>query len=393
MKIMQSISLKFSCPVFFTRDLFAQQDNVLLRVLEDDPSRIMFFIDDGVVKKNKDLPGRLRRWVGLNKKRVQLASPIHIVPGGERIKNKAAETDAVLKLFKNYNMCRHSYAIVIGGGAVLDAVGFAASIAHRGLRHIRIPTTVLSQNDSGVGVKNGLNRFGIKNFLGTFAPPNAVINDSSFLETLSYRDWISGVAEAFKVGIIKDESFITYLSAHAGAIRERSLAVMEDVVKRCAQLHIEHISNSADPFERRSSRPLDFGHWAAHRLESMSRNRLRHGEAVAIGMALDLLSAWQLGMLNRRHATRVIRAMMACDLPVWDRLLLEKSSRGDLKLLTGLQEFRQHLGGKLTLAMPHGLGSMKEIHGLPDTIICRSVSELQKIVLMLPAYKAGHPGN
>lgn len=359
--------------------MFHEKNKDLLFALGGNPPRILFFIDDGVVKKNKDLPYKIKRWVDLHKTRFRPTSTIHVVPGGEQIKNSPEKIDSILRIFKEFKMCRHSYVIIIGGGAVLDAVGFAASIAHRGLRQIRIPTTVLSQNDSGIGVKNGINRFGIKNFLGTFTPPDAVINDSTFLKTLSYRDWIAGVAEAFKVGIIKDRSFIMYLRSCSDSLRKRDLSVMDVVVKRCAQLHIEHISNSDDPFERKSFRPLDFGHWAAHRLESLSLNRLRHGEAVAIGMSLDLFSAWQLGMLSRREVTMVIQAMKDCDLPIWDRQLLEKDSKGGLKVLKGLQEFREHLGGILTLTMPDGLGSMTEIHSLPDKIINRSVRELQKM--------------
>src|SRR5207342_647581 len=110
---------------------------------------------------------------------------------------------------------RHSFIAIIGGGAVLDMACFAAALAHRGIRAIRIPTTVLSQADSGVGVKNGVNLFGKKNFIGTFVPPFAVINDSRFLESLSRRDTVSGVVEAIKVALLRDPAFYRYLEVHA----------------------------------------------------------------------------------------------------------------------------------------------------------------------------------
>ena len=92
--------------------------------------------------------------------------------------------------------------VAIGGGAVLDAVGYAAATAHRGVRLIRVPTTVLSQDDSAVGVKNGINAFGKKNFVGSFAPPHAVLNDFDLLRTLQDRDWRAGISEAVKVALL-----------------------------------------------------------------------------------------------------------------------------------------------------------------------------------------------
>src|SRR5207249_11107222 len=102
----------------------------------------------------------------------------------------------LLKQMNDVGLDRQSFLVVVGGGAVLDMASFAAAIAHRGVRVVRLPTTVLSQADSGIAVKNGVNLFGKKNFVGTFVPPFAVINDAAFLESLSPRDRISGVVEA-----------------------------------------------------------------------------------------------------------------------------------------------------------------------------------------------------
>jgi 3-dehydroquinate synthase len=194
----------------------------------------------------------------------------------------------------------------IGGGAVLDMVGYAAATAHRGIRLIRVPTTVLAQNDSGVGVKNGINAFGKKNFLGTFAPPYAVLNDIDFLTTLDDRDWRSGIAEAVKVALIKDANFFEFITTNAKALARRDMDSMQHLVYRCAQLHLNHIANSGDPFEKGSSRPLDFGHWAAHKLEQLTHYNLRHGEAVAIGIALDTTYSYMAGMLSRSDWQQVL---------------------------------------------------------------------------------------
>ena len=127
---------------------------------------------------------RLRTTCERHRDVVRLAGPILIVPGGEAVKNDIRHIEEILQVIQDAGLCRHSYVLAIGGGAVLDAVGYAAATAHRGVRLVRIPTTVLAQDDSAVGVKNGINAFGKKNYLGTFAPPSAVINDFSFLPTL-----------------------------------------------------------------------------------------------------------------------------------------------------------------------------------------------------------------
>src|SRR5690606_2130347 len=161
-------------------------------------------------------------------------------------------------------ICRHSFVIAIGGGAVIDMVGYAAAIAHRGVKLIRIPTTVLSQNDSAVGVKNSINIFGKKNFLGTFAPPYAIINDHFFLTTLEQRDWISGIAEAIKVALIKDDVFFADIEKNCEKLRDREMEAMQYLIYRCAEMHMQHIAKGGEPFESGSSRQLEFGHWAAH---------------------------------------------------------------------------------------------------------------------------------
>src|SRR5204862_5030044 len=137
--------------------------------------------------------------------------PPKIVPGGERAKQSPALIAALHADLQRLGIDRQSFVVAIGGGALLDAVGYAAATAHRGVRLVRVPTTVLAQSDSGVGVKNGVNAFASKNFVGTFAPPFATVNDSSFLPTLPQRQWCGGLAEAVKVALLKDAHFLRYL--------------------------------------------------------------------------------------------------------------------------------------------------------------------------------------
>src|SRR5207342_1375288 len=170
-------------------------------------------------------------------------------PGGEKVKNLPRYVKEILRAINDGGLCRHSYVVAVGGGAVLDVAGYAAATAHRGVRLIRVPTTVLSQDDSGVGVKNGINAFGKKNYLGTFAAPFAVINDADFLTTLSDRDWRSGISEAIKAALIRDAGLFDFIEQHAVRLKQRDMGVMKDVVSRSAALHYAHIATGGDPFE------------------------------------------------------------------------------------------------------------------------------------------------
>jgi 3-dehydroquinate synthase len=310
-----------------------------------------------------------------------LAAPVLLAPGGEVIKNDWHHVADIHRLIHRGGLCRHSYVIGVGGGAVLDVVGFAAATAHRGIRLIRIPTTVLAQDDSAVGVKNGINAYGKKNYLGTFAPPHAVINDSSFLPTLHDRDWRGGIAEAIKAALIRDPEFFGYIERHAAALKARDLTVMEEVVRRSAALHLAHIAQGGDPFEQGSSRPLDYGHWAAHKLEALTEYRMRHGEAVGIGLALDTTYAHLTGALDERQWRRVIDVIQAVGLaihaPELDHHLDDQADpRG---VLSGLGEFREHLGGELTILLLSGIGRSFDCHDVDPAMMVRSIEVLRQL--------------
>ena len=288
----QSFSVRHSYPVYFTRGALRQDCSILKTVLSSSPetadARVIAVVDDGVARHHPSLMRVLVEKAQLEAGWTLVDEPL-LVPGGEDAKNDSQLIEGLYRKFEKLGLDRHAYVLCIGGGAVLDAVGFAAATTHRGLRLVRMPTTVLGQNDSGVGVKNGINRFGAKNFIGSFAPPWAVVNDYDFLSTLSDRDFRAGLAESLKVALIKDGSFFHWMQGSVEALGRREHAVVETAVERTALLHLEHISSGGDPFEAGSSRPLDFGHWAAHKLESLTKHQLRHGEAVAIGIALDTL--------------------------------------------------------------------------------------------------------
>jgi 3-dehydroquinate synthase len=268
--------------------------------------------------------------------------------------------------------------IGIGGGALLDMVGLAAATAHRGVRHVRVPTTTLAQCDSGVGVKNGINAFGKKNFIGTFTPPVAVINDFRMLASLSPRDKRAGFVEAVKVALIRDAQFFDELQRDANSLREFDLTAMQRLIHRCAELHLDHIATSGDPFEFGSARPLDFGHWSAHKLEQLSEYRIRHGEAVAIGIALDLIYSRKLGCLDSASAERAICLLETLGFDLFANELLHVDSQHALIVLDGLEEFREHLGGELTVTLLNNIGQGFEAHEMNLPIVIEAIYELKE---------------
>jgi 3-dehydroquinate synthase len=296
---------------------------------------------------------------------------VQMVPGGEPIKNDIHILERMLKVMHAADLDRRSYVVVIGGGAVLDAVGFAAAIAHRGIRLVRLPTTTLSQADSGVGVKNGVNLFQKKNWLGAFAVPWGVINDASLLDSLSDRDYVCGFSESVKVALLKRQSMFDELERVAVEIRRRDFAAAGPIIRQSAELHLEHITRGGDPFETEEARPLDFGHWSAHRLEALSSFQLRHGEAVAIGVAVDSVYSSLVHGLNAADANRILQCL--------DRLgfnLYHPAMDDTDAVFAGLEEFRQHLGGRLTLTMLRGIGRSFEVHEVDREQMCIAIGRV-----------------
>jgi 3-dehydroquinate synthase len=264
----------------------------------------------------------------------------------------------------------------MGGGALLDVAGLASATAHRGVRHIRVPTTVLGQNDSGVGVKNGINAFGKKNFIGTFAPPFAVINDFDLLATLPDRDKRAGYAEAVKVALIRDRGFFESLERDADLLAAFDADAMQRMIYRSAELHVEHIASGGDPFESGSARPLDFGHWAAHKLEQLSDYQIRHGEAVAIGLALDVIYSRNIGLLDAASTARVLELLRKLGFDLFANELTRLDAEHQPMILKGLEEFREHLGGQLTLTMLRDIGTGVEVHEIIPAKMLDALNEL-----------------
>ena len=374
---------RFTAPyefdVVFTRGVLDPANPALRQHLAgrtpDAPPRALFVLDSGLVDRRPNLAREIDRYA--DAQGVDLTDAPVVIPGGEACKNDRRWLDLVHDAIGSRGVCRRSYVVAIGGGAALDVAGFAAATAHRGVRHVRIPTTTLSQADSGVGVKNGVNASGMKNFLGSFAPPDAVLIDGGFLATLDDREWRAGIAEAVKVALLKDPDFFAWIETAAPALARRDHRSMGLMIRRSAALHLTHITAGSDPFERGPSRPLDFGHWAAHRLETLSGYEIGHGAAVAIGVALDLQYSRFAGLLEGQIAARAIVTLEAVGFDVFAPLLVGADGRVSADLLQGLDEFREHLGGELTIMLLAALGRGVEVHTMDRDLLDRAVTALR----------------
>jgi 3-dehydroquinate synthase len=379
------IPVTFKHRVVFTRDAFAPQQTDLAEILrEGGGRRAMVLIEAAVAVA---WPGLLEEVSAFFARQELDYRGAHILPGGEPVKADDSGVRETWRLIDAAHLDRHSYLLAIGGGAFLDSVGFAAATAHRGVRLVRFPTTTLSQDDSGVGVKCAINAFGKKNWIGAFAVPFAVINDFRFLHSQCEKTRRAGLIEAVKVALVKDGSFFEWIESNRLGLAELEPAVLEACVEKSALLHARHITQGGDPFETGSSRPLDFGHWAAHKLEALTGYQLSHAPAVAIGLALDTLYSVRSGLAPESLVKRVFPVLSALRFEMYHEALDWRDEFGKRRVLEGLDEFREHLGGELTVLMLQGIGRGVDIHRMDPAILAGCIDELHEIsapVVSLP---------
>ena len=378
-----NITVSFQHRIRFTRGAFAPGNRLVADLLETrGRSKVLVFVENGLREFFPQLEGEIQDYFSdLSGLRL---TGVEWLAGGEEAKRDDQVYHGAMAAIERHHIDRHSYVVVIGGGAFLDVIGFAAATGHRGVRLVRLPTTTLSQDDSGVGVKNGINAFGKKNFVGAFAVPYAVVNDFQFLHTQPELTRRAGLIEAVKVALVRDGEFFDWMEANVEGLRSLDEATLEEAVQRSAVHHAKHIAQGGDPFELGSSRPLDYGHWAAHKLEQLTDFELSHGEAVSVGVALDTLYAAKVGLLDANDAERVLKVIEGLELPVWHEALELRDSKGLRRVFNGLEEFREHLGGELTVLLLKETGVGVDVHEI-DEAIWEECAEALKRRAMSPA--------
>lgn len=370
------IPVSFKHRVCFTREAFAPGNALLGELLEEGGGRrVLVLVEESVADAWPELSRQVEDyfadlgfdWRGLT-----------VLPGGEEVKVDDALVNRVWEIIDTQHIDRHSYVITIGGGAFLDATGYAVATAHRGVRLVRFPTTTLSQDDSGVGVKCAINGFGKKNWIGAFSVPYAVVNDFQFLQSQDEGTCRDGLIEAVKVSLVKDGEFFSWIQSKVDDLAVLEQSALEECVERSALAHATHIAQGGDPFETGSSRPLDFGHWAAHKLEQLSGFSVSHAQAVSIGLALDTLYSARCGLLRECDAERVMDVLDGLGMPIWHEDIDQRDEAGRRRIHEGLEEFREHLGGELTVLLLRELGRGQDVHHLDEGLVDACLDDLKR---------------
>lgn len=265
-------------------------------------------------------------------KRSGFSSHVIVIPDGERAKSIRWLSKILDELVAN-RFERQDCLLALGGGVVGDAAGFAAAVYLRGIPFVQVPTTLVSQVDSSVGGKTGVNHPLGKNLIGAFYQPKLVLIDPLSLRTLPSREWVAGLAEVIKYGMIADRAFFEYLEGNLEGLRTQDEDVVSQVIRRCCEIKAEVVADDERESGRR--RILNYGHTVGHVLEAMGKYRKWiHGEAVGIGMAQEASIGNFLGMCGKgvveRQRTLIQEVGLPIDLPgmtfsdLWDSMLHDK---------------------------------------------------------------------
>lgn len=269
------------------------------------------------------------------------------IPAGEEY--KTLETVAMLwRSFLKAGLDRRSTVIALGGGVVSDLAGFAAATFMRGVAWLCLPTTLLAMADASLGGKTGFDLSEGKNLVGAFHPPRLVLADATTLDTLPEVELRAGLAEVVKHGVIADPGLFDLCAAGYESAR----ANLPEIVRRAMLVKIKVIE--ADPFESGERASLNFGHTVGHALEAVSGYRLRHGEAVAIGMVVEARLAERLGLAEKGLAARLEAALDALGLPVVIPPDLERQA-----ILDALRYDKKKAGGVVRFALPRAIGQVQ----------------------------------
>lgn len=275
-----------------------------------------------------------------------------------------------------HGLNRRGLLLGFGGGVCLDLVTMAASLIRRGIGHLRVPTTLIGQIDAGIGLKGAVNFCGKKSFIGCFHPPEQVLIDPAFLQSLPQRHLSAGTAEALKMGIVRDPALFELLERFAPTLVASRFAApagpARELLRRAIFAMLDELRKN--PYEDQGyERLVDFGHTFSPVLESALGFDIQHGEAVAVDMALSAAIADSLGLLAPGDCGAILRALKCASLPVY-------SPRLDLPLCReGLIEASRHRGGAMNLVVPTAIGSsvfLKHREDLPDSLLEGALSRL-----------------
>ncbi|MBD3674176.1 MAG: 3-dehydroquinate synthase [Planctomycetaceae bacterium] len=267
----------------------------------------------------------------------------------------------------NMQADRQTLVVAVGGGVIGDAAGFLAATYARGIPFVQVPTSLLAMVDSSVGGKVGVNLPQAKNLVGAFHQPLGVLIDIETLKTLPEREYISGLAEVIKYGVILDESFFQYLEENIEGLNARESSVMKQVIARSCRLKADVVEQ--DEYERTGLRAvLNYGHTFAHAFEALAGyGELLHGEAVSIGMVYASRLAEKMGRIGAEETKRQVNLLKAVGLPVE---LPESFQFSADDILKKMLLDKKTVGGKLRFILPTKIGNVETVKNVPDSTVC-----------------------
>ncbi|MER0443980.1 sedoheptulose 7-phosphate cyclase [Streptomyces sp. Edi4] len=358
--------------VDLTADVFGPRNALLADRLEG--RRVVAFVSPTVERL---YGGRLRAYLGAH---ATGRWTLHVIPTGEHHKTLGA-AEHICALAKSDGLDRHGVMLAVGGGIVADVVGFAASMYARGVRYIKVNTTLVGQVDVGVGVKTGVNALQTKNMFGAYHPAHASLNDPAFLATLADRQIRCGLAEIVKMAVILDGDLFRTLEEHpdafrrpgANGVRDRARVDLETYILRTSmRLMMEELCPNLQ--EHDLARLVDFGHTFSPLVETAGGHRLQHGEAVAVDMALSAHVARLLGLADDETCERIVGLLRRIGLPVFD----PRTCTPEL-MTQALRASWQRRGRKLHLVVPTAIGKaafVAELEDVPTDVLEAALASL-----------------
>jgi 3-dehydroquinate synthase len=286
------------------------------------------------------------------------------LPGGEVAKN-LQEWQRILDILLQHKYERSCTLIALGGGVVGDVTGFAAACYQRGVNYIQIPTTLMSQVDSSIGGKTAVNHAQGKNLIGAFHQPQCVIADVDVLQTLPQHELVAGLAEVIKYGLIADINFFVWLENNISSLLQRDTESLLHAITLSAAIKADIVSQDEKEHGRRSL--LNLGHTFGHALETACAYQgLRHGEAVALGIAMAAELSHLLNNIDSHERDRIMRVLQACNLINTGRALPLPT-----EMLQLMQHDKKVQNGKLNLILLKKIGEAEKTAAVDEAkIIC-----------------------
>jgi 3-dehydroquinate synthase len=351
------LSTRAGFAVRFSRDCLSPANSDLADLLRGgEPfrrQRVLFLIDAGLAAVQPRVAEHASAYLAAHKANLVSAGAPILIEGGENVKNRPEVCDWLRARFYGAGLDARSHVVVVGGGAVLDAVGFAAATLRRAPRVTRVPTTLLAQASGALSPRCAVNALGRKDALCAFQAPFGVLLDAKWLGSLSDREKRAGLAEITRTALAADADFFHWLADHARALGGFERRALETAARWSARLHWESAAEG-ESFDPSRPAPLDFGRWAALRLEAEAGGGLLHGEAAAVGASVDLLLSVLLMGMPPEAARAALELIAGFGLPLWHDVLGQADSEGAPALLSALAEFSLAGGSSVPLLRAPG---------------------------------------